>query len=80
MDLFWLGQDWEDGALASQKIASKVLKIFPGLDEKNMELRSVGTCRWAVKVRTVTALGSVRSSRLKRVVLSHQGCFALREI
>lgn len=41
------------------KPVSKVLQIFLGLDKKNVEERSVRTCRWAVKVRSVMVLEPV---------------------
>ena len=44
------------------KTVSKVLKILPGLYEKYVGQRSVGTHRWAVKVRLVIVLGSVTQS------------------
>lgn len=33
------------------KTVSKVLKILTGLYKENVGLRSVGSCRWAVKIR-----------------------------
>ena len=41
------------------KTISKVLERPAGLCKENVGQRSVGTCRWAVKVRLISVIGSV---------------------
>lgn len=43
-----------------------MLKTLPGLYKENVGQRSVGLCRWAVKVRPIAVLESV----LGRVLLA----------
>lgn len=50
--------------LARQRIrvsetGSKVSKMLPGLYEKNVGQRSVGMCKWAVKVSSIIVLGLI---------------------
>lgn len=69
------------------KTVSKVLTILPGLYKENRGQSSVGTCSWAVKVRLIIVLGSVKQGLagsgwfllLEWVVLVLiRGCFAHR--
>lgn len=41
------------------KTVSKVLKILLGSYEENVEQRLVGTCRWAVEVRSIIVWVSI---------------------
>lgn len=57
------------------KTFSKVLKKFLGLCKENVGQRSVGTCRWAVEVRLIMALGSTRG-----VLLTPGQALLLKEV
>ena len=41
------------------KTVSKALTILAGLSKRNVGQRSVGTCRWTLKVRWIIVLGSI---------------------
>ena len=62
----------KDSFTSISNTVSKVPKIPPGLNEENMGQRSVGTCRWAVKIRSIIVLGSVAG----RVLLAQSGLYS----
>lgn len=73
------GRQWS----SVSKSVSKMLKIPPGLHKENVGQRSAGTCRWAVKVRSIIVLGSITGG-LRTVIawavvsVPIRGCFASR--
>ena len=61
-------------SVRSQRVSPKsVSKVLPGLYKENIRQRSAGTCRGAVKVRSIIVLGVSLVSResllLEEVVL-----------
>ncbi|XP_045630999.1 coiled-coil domain-containing protein 57 isoform X5 [Ursus americanus] len=66
--LFQGGRSREACGLVSRR-PSEVWKALPGLCKDRVGQRSVGACSWAVKVRSVTVVGSVMGSCWLRAVL-----------
>ena len=57
------------------KTVSKGLKMHPGLYKEIVGQRSVGMCRWTVKVRSIIVLTSIKG----RVLLGQGSPCCLRE-
>lgn len=49
------GRQWT----SISKTVSEVLKVIPGLSKENMGQRWVGTCTWAVKVKSIPGVESI---------------------
>ena len=62
------------------KMVSKLLKILPSFYAENVGQRSVGTVRWAVKVRSIIVLGSIVQGPLglRAIPISGGGSFISR--
>ena len=57
--------------LMSRRQPPQYREILPCLSKDNVGQRSVGVCRWAVKVRSITVLGSIMDG----VLLAQDGSY-----